>query len=68
MPWVASVAALAPANAGRLQMEWSRAYEAQEKEQPEWSKTDRLGLIAQFIIVCQRARESNLDLLMVWLL
>lgn len=68
MPWVASVAALGPAGASALQVEWSRAYEAQEKEQPEWSKTDHLGLLTKFIGVCQKAQEAGLDLVMVWLL
>jgi len=67
-PWVASVAALGPAGASAFQVEWSRAYEAQEKEQPEWSKTDHLGLLTKFISVCQKAQEAGLDLVMVWLL
>ena len=66
--WVAAVAELGPARAGALQVEWSRAYEAQEKEPPEWSKTDHIGLLSKFIGVCQKAKEAGLDLVMIWLL
>lgn len=67
-PWVASVAAVGSAGACVLQTQWSRAYEAQEKENPEWSKADHAALMAQFIHVCRTAWNDGLDLLMVWLL
>jgi hypothetical protein len=67
-PWVNSVAGLGPHNASALEIEWRRAYHAEEKEQPEWSKGNYLGLLTTFISVCQKAKDSRLDLVMVWLL
>lgn len=67
-PWVATVAALAPNNAGILEREWTRAYEAQEEVKPDWSTTEHQALMTQFIRVCQKAMEAELDLVMVWLL
>jgi hypothetical protein len=66
--WVASVAVLDAADANALQLEWGRAYQAQENVQPEWSATNRANLLTQFIRVCQKAVEAKLDLVMVWLL
>lgn len=66
--WIDSVAALGRIRAGELQKEWSRAYEAQEKELPEWSKSNHLDLLTKFLGVCEKAKEAGLDLVMVWLL
>ena len=67
-PWIDSVAALGRTRAAALQKEWSRAYEAQEKQPPEWGKTNHRGLLTKFIGVCEKAKEAGLDLVMVWLL
>lgn len=68
MPWVASVGSLDSTGAEALQGAWRHAYEAQEKEQPEWSKSDYRSLLSMFVGVCQKAKEARLDLVMVWLL
>ncbi len=66
-PWVASVQRLAlPVRVFFKQN--GVVPTKQENEQPEWSSTDHLALLTQFINVCRKAKDAGLDLVMVWLL
>jgi hypothetical protein len=67
-PWVRSVASVGEDRAAELQEQWIEVYFQEENRLPDWSGCDHRALVARLISLCRESIDSDLDLLLVWLL